>query len=123
MFNIGVWVYIKLQPHIQQLVQRRTKHKLSFKYFGSYLVLQRIGKVAYKIQLPARSKIHLVLHVSQLKKAMVTSSSAWQSMVLPSTYQLLVACLHKIGHSVVPFMLVQLNGGLEAGQLRSGSTA
>lgn len=33
-FSVGDWVYVKLQPHIQQSVQHRANHKLSFKYFG-----------------------------------------------------------------------------------------
>lgn len=68
-FQVGDWVYVKLQPHIQQSVTRRTNQKLSYKYFGPYLILQAVGKVAYKLQLPASSQIHPVLHVSQLKKS------------------------------------------------------
>lgn len=30
-FAVGDWVYVKLQPHIQQSVQQRSNCKLSFK--------------------------------------------------------------------------------------------
>jgi len=42
-FDVGGWVYIKRQPHLQQSVTRRTNQKLSYKYFGPYLIIQKIG--------------------------------------------------------------------------------
>jgi len=68
-FAVGDWVYV------QQSIQRRSNQKLRYKYFGPYLILQTVGKVAYKVQLPATSQIHLVLQVSQLKKALPPNAS------------------------------------------------
>lgn len=66
---MGDWVYIKLQIFIQTLVARRSSRKLSYKFFGPYLIFQRVGPVAYKLHLPQSSQMHSVIHVSQLKKA------------------------------------------------------
>ena len=50
------------------LKQAKKDNKLSPKYYGPYKVLQNIGTMAYKLALPASSQVHLVFHVSCLKK-------------------------------------------------------
>ena len=45
------------------------KGKLSPRYVGPYLVLKRVGKVAYELELPSNlNYIFLVFHVSMLQK-------------------------------------------------------
>jgi hypothetical protein len=68
-FQLGDFVYLKLQPYIQSSLAPRSHHKLLFKYYGPYQVLERIGLVAYRLALPETSRIHPIIHVSQLKKA------------------------------------------------------
>ncbi len=50
------------------LKQAKKDNKLSPKYYGSYKVLQKIGIMAYKLQLPESSRVHSVFHVSCLNK-------------------------------------------------------
>ena len=67
-FEVGDWVYLRLQPYKQQSIAHKASHKLSPRFYGPFQVLQRIGVATYKLQLPLESRIHPVFHVSCLKK-------------------------------------------------------
>ena len=63
-------MYLKLQLYRRRSLARSTNEKLAPRYFGPYSIIQRIGTVAYKLELPKSSSIHTVFHDSQLKKAL-----------------------------------------------------
>ncbi|WVZ66966.1 hypothetical protein U9M48_016116 [Paspalum notatum var. saurae] len=69
-FEEGDSVYLKVSP-IRGTKRFQIKGKLAPRYIGPYKVVRRIGKVAYKLELPESMRdIHDVFHVSQLRKCL-----------------------------------------------------
>jgi len=67
-FLVGDLVFLKLQSSGQNNVALRKNLKLNPRYYGPYPIIRRIGMVAYELRLPEGSFVHLVLHISLLKK-------------------------------------------------------
>ncbi|XP_070034706.1 uncharacterized protein [Nicotiana tomentosiformis] len=60
--------FLKLSP-LKGVIRFVKKGKVSLRYVGPYKIIQRIGEVAYKLELPPEmSLLHPVFHVSMLKK-------------------------------------------------------
>ncbi|XP_070013935.1 uncharacterized protein [Nicotiana sylvestris] len=68
-------VFLKVFP-MKGIMQFGNKGKLSPRYIGSYKIIKRIGRVAYKLEIPPpeMSLVHPVFHVSMLKKVVGDSS-------------------------------------------------
>jgi hypothetical protein len=63
-FDVGELVFLKLHPYIQSSLVPRANQKLAYKFFGSFPIIQKVGAVAYKLDLPSSSAILPVIHVS-----------------------------------------------------------
>ena len=60
-------VYLKLPPYKQRSLATHINEKLALRFYGPYKIIQKVGKVAYKLDFPISYSIHPVFHVSQLK--------------------------------------------------------
>ena len=75
---------MKLLPYRQHSITLQLNQKLGLKYFGPFLVIECVGLVAYKLLLPPEAKIHLVFHISLLKKCVGDAASEYIPLPLLS---------------------------------------
>jgi hypothetical protein len=69
-FKEGDHVYLKVSP-IWGMRRFKVKGKLSPRFIGPFLILKRVGEVAYQLELLDHlADVHDVFHVSQLKKCL-----------------------------------------------------
>nr|GFA94633.1 putative reverse transcriptase domain-containing protein [Tanacetum cinerariifolium] len=67
-FQVGDKVMLKVSPW-KGVVHFGKRGKLNPRYVGPFKVIERVGSVAYKLELPEElSRVHNTFHVSNLKK-------------------------------------------------------
>lgn len=95
-FEVGTEVFLRLQPYLQSSVIKRANHKLSFKFFCPFRITERVGQVAYRLDLPPSSKVHPVFHVSQLKQCIGQAQQVSSELPPPDAlFQIPVQVLHR----------------------------
>lgn len=57
-------VYVKLCPYRLQSLAKKPNEKLGPKFFGPFKIINRIGPVAFHLELPSDATIHPVFNVS-----------------------------------------------------------
>ena len=64
-------------------------------YNGPFKILDRIGKVAYTLDLPSSTSIHPTFHVSQLKKHFPSNKQPQPLVPPPSSSPIPIAILDR----------------------------
>ncbi|XP_070031965.1 uncharacterized protein [Nicotiana tomentosiformis] len=87
-FQVDDWVFLKVSP-MKGVMRFGKKGKLSPHYIGPYRILRRIVQVAYELELPQElAVVHLVFHVSILKKFMGDPSLVVPTKIIGVKYSL-----------------------------------
>ncbi|WVZ52964.1 hypothetical protein U9M48_003962, partial [Paspalum notatum var. saurae] len=69
-FDEGEYVYLKVSP-LRGTKRFHTRGKLAPRYIGPFRIKQKVGDLAYELELPEHlSGVHPVFHVSQLRKCL-----------------------------------------------------
>ncbi len=82
-FEVGDKVLLKVSP-MKGVSRFGQRGKLAPRFIGPYEVLEKVGKVAYRLALPPNlSQVHNVFHVSLLRKCTVEPGQVVNPSVIP----------------------------------------
>nr|XP_009783750.1 PREDICTED: uncharacterized protein LOC104232276 [Nicotiana sylvestris] len=82
-FTIGDKMFLRVSP-IKGVMRFGKRGKLSPRFIGPYEIINRVEAVAYRLALPPEiSFIHLVFHVSMLRKYISDSSQVLEAPTIP----------------------------------------
>ena len=81
--QMGDLILVKSQPYRQHLVALRKHQKIGLRFFSPSKIIAKLSLVAYRLELLAAGKIHLVFRISLLKK--IIGDGKDQYLPLPLT--------------------------------------
>nr|GEV48449.1 reverse transcriptase [Tanacetum cinerariifolium]GEV70891.1 reverse transcriptase [Tanacetum cinerariifolium] len=102
------------KPHRQVTIRQGQQNKLSSKYYGPFLILEKISAVAYKLDLPISSQVYLVFHIFQLKLCKGSSNKMEMmphcgpnSLLAAELVAILDRIMRKVNNKVALYVLVK----------------
>lgn len=111
-FDVGDMVFLKIQPLFNPHCTGEPTTSCHSFFFGPYQILEKIGAVAYRLELPPSASIHPVFHVSLLKRAVSPCHQVSpEPHVLTDAFQIPLKILERRlvenGHKTVAQVLIQ----------------
>jgi hypothetical protein len=100
----GYWAWLRLHHRVATGITNKSTSKLSPRYYGPYQVVDRVGPVAYRLQLPPKAKFHDVFHVVFPKQFVGTPAAAVVPLPPLSQGRVANAGVHR-PHSPKPWLL------------------
>jgi hypothetical protein len=82
-FDVGAWVLLRLLHRPTHALASPSKGKLRPRYAGPFQIIERIGRVPYRLRLPADVRLHDVFHVGLLNPYNYVGSPPSTPAVLP----------------------------------------
>lgn len=68
--KVGDWAMLKLHKSYSLPSSINETKKLIQQYVGSFQIVERIGQLAYRLEVPSDWRIHLIFSVAQLEPAL-----------------------------------------------------
>jgi len=65
-YQVGNQVYLKLQAYKLRSLAKKSNEKMQPHFYGPILVNQKVGQVAYRLELPLKAHINSVFHFPYL---------------------------------------------------------
>ncbi|KAD3640471.1 hypothetical protein E3N88_29694 [Mikania micrantha] len=79
-YQVGDWVFLKLQPYRQRSLAKKRYDKLTPRFFGPYKIIRQIGQVAFELEIWSCHQHHVFIQffmflcLNQLKELRIKKS-------------------------------------------------